>query len=718
MGQDELGKRGCPEDLLQLDLDSKLNYITTNELISWLSCVVSNERPCHEWVTPCSWWNRSCDLGLIVGSLYHGLGSYRKIQEDPKLPFSEFLSDSNKDNSMSRAVDIHECVINQLKSVFEQAIHDAKFKASEKVAATVSEEVVAAISAERTPIDTSELNSVTKSSTSGVETLSNSSYSENILLGAEKSGIGVTNSVDYEPNHYNCLTLETTLKCARRAMQYSQHGHNQSNKQLRRMPDAKVLDTLLFWLINSLEIGPHPVSINSKYHEDSVTLEKEDLAIMNTMESQLLIFSSFYADSLKIQHEGEDMAAAYLTNCLFSLRGTGIIEHLDDGSNIVRGVANPSLFLHQKDRDEFLKVSDMLPTGISRLALIALVNTDLDQISKIEEGHISTDDVEVDRLINTKDQITICIACLTLGFFEASCTSPNLGIDTDFLKPLFEYLRKIFHGQLSNSIPCFEKRCLLSIDDVLRENDLSKRVTPSACENFVANKVIPHCIRLCLYERNDNVWNNTKGRNNLCTLPYPGLPLDLHSDEAVLRSAALLRRISLMKTVRSLVCDNHLKAEELIAYLKSAFGSDDEVVDVPIWWDPSIHDLALFVCAAKYGLFAVLKLRNQNSVDSLASNIFSDDAITQHIRYSFLDTKQKTNNDSIIPKQVQKDHPTSVNAWIKVQAKSFPTAQIIEQRIVRICEQFASPSKATTTDYTDGDSVLAYYSMPMFDHRI
>lgn len=33
------------------------------------------------------WWDRSCDLGLIVGTFIHGLGNYEAMRGDEELPF-------------------------------------------------------------------------------------------------------------------------------------------------------------------------------------------------------------------------------------------------------------------------------------------------------------------------------------------------------------------------------------------------------------------------------------------------------------------------------------------------------------------------------------------------------------------------------------------------------------------------------------------------------
>ena len=70
LGPEELGKRGCgPKDLASLDADLKARFVTTEEQVHAVSYRFGRLR-CKAVV---SWWNRACDVGLIVGSFVHGL---------------------------------------------------------------------------------------------------------------------------------------------------------------------------------------------------------------------------------------------------------------------------------------------------------------------------------------------------------------------------------------------------------------------------------------------------------------------------------------------------------------------------------------------------------------------------------------------------------------------------------------------------------------------
>ena len=675
MGHEELGKRGCPDDLSLLDMDSKINFITTDELLSWLDSVLRYEGPMNDWVRRCSWWNRSCDLALIAGSLLHGLGSYRRMQEDPNLPFSKYLSKGNDMNSQSD-VNMYELVINASKNLFERAMNKSNLQSNEKAAAIISEEVLAAIHADRTPIDTIEPpNSDVEMVSNGVFEEPNSNKSDDA---ASPDGI----------------TLSSVVKSARLAFGCSYH----EDKQCRQMPDGKLLDTLLCCFVNSLDMNYAPTNNDSdscSVNGHIVVSKNDDIELMKKMENDISKSSLIYGNALRVPCERGKMAAANISNCVQALRGTSIVKYLDDGSSIATGVAHPSLFLHKVDKNEFLKVSDIFPIALSRPGLLALLNTDLDHLSEIEKTQQNSLALLGDNTgMEVSDRIQICLTCLTHGISENT-----KGRISDILyQPLLEYLGVILPDM---SMDSFQEKCTLCVDEV----KISEQITPSQWEKYVRDELIPHCLRLCLYEKKDCVWDRSQ---MLAPLPDPYLSLELHGDEAVMRSMVLLRRICIMKCVRCLVFNDHLKVHQLIEFLQTS--CDDETTDLPIWWNPSIHDLALLLSAALHGLFAVLKLRNSGQDDSIPSLIFSNTAITRHIKITFLE-KLTESGDSIISSKMQIEQPSIVSDWVEAQAQVFPSAQAIERRIARICGVFSHPSKV-------GNEIAPYLNLPMFDHAM
>jgi len=82
-----MGKRGClTNDYSTLDVDLKARYASTEELMFALSTKMSTSLESYKLSCP-PWWDRSCDLGLLIGTFFHGLGSYEAMRNDEALPF-------------------------------------------------------------------------------------------------------------------------------------------------------------------------------------------------------------------------------------------------------------------------------------------------------------------------------------------------------------------------------------------------------------------------------------------------------------------------------------------------------------------------------------------------------------------------------------------------------------------------------------------------------
>lgn len=212
--------------------------------------------------------------------------------------------------------------------------------------------------------------------------------------------------------------------------------------------------------------------------------------------------------------------------------------------------------------------------------------------------------------------------------------------------------------------------------------------------------MIPFCLRLSIHERKKCIWESID-QNNFSPLPDPSLSLDLHSVEAQVRSAVLLRRFSMMKTVRSLVTGKSLSLDKLMTFLGN---SDCDMHELPFWWNPQVHDVALLLCAAKHGLFSVLHLR-KTANPNLPVKVFAKDVVALHIRSIFTNETNKT-----LPEQVYKQKDL-LDAWVVQQASIFPTWQVVERRIARICKHFAGPAVSGRDE-----SIFVYNNFPMFDH--
>jgi hypothetical protein len=134
LGHEELGKRGCASsDLAVLDTDLKARYVTTEEL----SLAISASFKRIQSTPPATWWDRCCDVALIVGTFVHGLGNYKAMRADLELPFSERI---RKDTSLSSSVahDTFVAATNAARKVFDDALEAGRIKAELEVQAAVA----------------------------------------------------------------------------------------------------------------------------------------------------------------------------------------------------------------------------------------------------------------------------------------------------------------------------------------------------------------------------------------------------------------------------------------------------------------------------------------------------------------------------------------------------------------------------------------------------
>mmetsp|Transcript_6483 Transcript_6483/g.12211 ORF Transcript_6483/g.12211 Transcript_6483/m.12211 type:complete len:1937 (+) Transcript_6483:1878-7688(+) len=115
LGPEELSKRGCYiKDVTALDLDMKIRYLTFEEILHVIGGRLV-ENPDFGAVAP--WWDIECDVGLLVGTVVHGLGNYRNIMMDCTLPFANKLSHQKLACKLTKSTNL-----NILKEAFLSAV--------------------------------------------------------------------------------------------------------------------------------------------------------------------------------------------------------------------------------------------------------------------------------------------------------------------------------------------------------------------------------------------------------------------------------------------------------------------------------------------------------------------------------------------------------------------------------------------------------------------
>ena len=157
------------------------------------------------------------------------------------------------------------------------------------------------------------------------------------------------------------------------------------------------------------------------------------------------------------------------------------------------------------------------------------------------------------------------------------------------------------------------------------------------------------------------------------------------------------------------VCGGNVPASSLLEFLKGPMMTSP-MDGLPVWWCPHIHDLAMIVCAANYGLFSIFEMRHLESRKIYSAvSIFGKEAIAQHVRLVFVEGFE--GKEPILSVDVvSKLTPAELNQWIQRQSTYFPSEETIEKRMALVASQFTSPHVGV-----DIDKRMVYYNLPMFD---
>lgn len=226
IGREAMGQRGClTNDYTTLDMDQKGRYVTTEELTYGLSVKLSlSSEPCRFVCPP--WWDRSCDLGLIVGTFFHGLGNYNAMRSDKDLPFANKIKCFiNYNKSEAESYRHFDAAAAAAKEVFDTALVTMKRKFQEQTHAAVA--AVFAANKGNKPED------------------SKAAYKPKLQ----------------EMNDEDIVSLgrlkEATVKAFRLPFETtSKSGKKLTLKYSLPMPDSKHLDQLLVSIVEDLERNP------------------------------------------------------------------------------------------------------------------------------------------------------------------------------------------------------------------------------------------------------------------------------------------------------------------------------------------------------------------------------------------------------------------------------------------------------------------------------
>ncbi|GAB9469747.1 Chromodomain-helicase-dna-binding protein 6 [Globisporangium polare] len=157
-----------------------------------------------------------------------------------------------------------------------------------------------------------------------------------------------------------------------------------------------------------------------------------------------------------------------------------------------------------------------------------------------------------------------------------------------------------------------------------------------------------------------------------------------------------LRRSQLLIDVQEILSN---RFQELIAHLRS--GSEELVRDMPVWWCPWIHDLAVFDGMARYGISNWEKILLDRKLP------FHREARSQHIRLVFLEGSETFKP---LYRHVF-DSEASMSAWFDQVVEEFPSLAVLERKVQTICAQVLQHDDRSQPRYEE-DEYRREFSIP------
>jgi hypothetical protein len=218
-------------------------------------------------------------------------------------------------------------------------------------------------------------------------------------------------------------------------------------------------------------------------------------------------------------------------------------------------------------------------------------------------------------------------------------------------------------------------------------------------QSYIESILLPHCLRMAVYGNGPTTRFTRVSKGTFETaqgltlypepfgppqtpLPDPLCSAAEHSMEAVLSACAIIRRVRLLRATQYAV-SGALSLEKLNE-ITSSHILRQSMEDLPLWWNPQIHDLALLVYVATGGLFSLFLTREGTVFDSKGVVKDQVEAIAKQLLGS------------------QDD----IHEFVKVECSKFPSPNILERRLALLC--------AEATKFLDNET--RYDHLPMFDH--
>jgi len=384
IGYEQLGKRGCPTSNFDaMDVDLKARLVSTEELLLNLSGHLGNIKG----KSPVAWWDRSCDIALIIGTFVHGLGNFDAMVSDESLPFSFKIKQfAESDEACADSFRKFVSAAKATSKVFHSALDAAKIKDQLQIQAAVAAAAAASSKREKDALALREGGEAADAVSVAVhETPADKLYetdgddSHFVTLARLKKTLCVSvraeSTVASQENEAEAASKSATGDAESATGERS--GRKRGNSQLPlTMPDAGVLYHRLLSALAEVErnayfSGDAPMEVDRSNETKGIGPASDLVSLINDAHqraSRLILGEPESFETLGVGLHGNQCAAIH--------------RSLDDGSDYFTGSANFDLsqIAYGSDSPRYLRAIG-IPMNMTRFAVLSLVHADDDCVS-------------------------------------------------------------------------------------------------------------------------------------------------------------------------------------------------------------------------------------------------------------------------------------------------------------------------------------------------
>ncbi len=757
LGHEALGKRGCSSsDLATLDADLKARFVTTEEL----SLIVGTFYKGLNLKEPATWWDRDCDISLLVGSFIHGLGNYEAMRNDFELSFLERIACvSQSDAASIDAAEIFRTASSAAIGVFDDALEAARIKAELEVQAAVA---AAAKAASKREEDAALLRKGGAEAEAVISEMPDTQVEDAFAFDGTDSHFvtlprlikrvhdAVKEQSDLVVKEHKVLSRgrvpvessRTDGDLAPDEVDGSKNDNEEEEERLLSMPDARILDFRLRCILDAVEKEAYSDNVHPQVwdepssdplwstspdimtlisvHKDAITEFAPELAEIAPEFSGIGIGSNQSGSSHRTLNDGSDYgygpASVNLSQVAYGTDAPRYLRALGVPMNLTRYAITGLVHAREACAAELLINENLRYYGaedVQSASRMTSREVDLNGEEKKTQSSGSQPDTDIEKarkfegvdptnripsvfLSNVELRATICVAVLFLGF---PLKSDEAKVNPTFLEDLSRDSGVAVDSQSHSAFSqeSFRQRIVTALPSCTVPGIAQLAI-------YVEKFLLPHCLRLCVNGNGSSTRNARGSHGDYATAfgvsvhPEPSKPQPSPlPDPCVSLENHSLQSVGYANAI--------LRRIQLLRSSIYVCSERSEVVkDLTLSESMGyLKDMPIWWCPWVHDR-ALLVQAASGGIFSVLKNRGEHPVFNSKTIENFL--LAKLNETSITGLPVQNTDPQKAAAWAKKHSNEFPSLFQLERRLAHLC------SKATVGAHDD----YRYDSVPMFDH--